>query len=81
MTPYTDGKFKTISAGKFDIDSSGFTRSPNIHWFGKFITIKSNVCVRFSDVAALVRSDMNRCYTKNGRLIPTAKRGKEIKQP
>ena len=22
-----------------------------------------------------------RCYTKNGRLIPTAKRGKEIKQP
>ena len=59
LTPYTDGKFKTISAGKFDIDSSGFSRSSNIHWFGKFIIIKSNVCVRFSDVAALVRSDMN----------------------
>lgn len=48
LIPYTDGKFKTVSAGKFDIDSNGFTRSSDIHWFGKFtILITSNVCLRF----------------------------------
>ena len=44
-------------------------------------TTTTNQCRRVPDLWRPRSVKIKRYYTKNGRLIPTAKRGKEIKQP
>ena len=44
-------------------------------------TPTTNQCRRVTDLWRPGSVKVKRYYTKNGRLIPTAKRGKEIKQP
>ena len=44
-------------------------------------TTTRNQCRRVPDLWRPGPVKIKRYYTKNGRLIPTAKRGKEIKQP
>ena len=44
-------------------------------------TTTTNQCRRVPDLWRPGSVKIKRYYTKNGRLIPTAKRGKEIKQP
>ena len=61
--------------GEGSIDPGAF-KSSNI---GK--TTTTNQCRRVPDVWRPGSVAIKRYYTKNGRLIPTVKRGKEIKQP
>ena len=32
---HADGKFKLISGGKYSVDTKVFTKSTDVHWFGK----------------------------------------------